>query len=564
MSTALLRRLERWKGRYGGDAGSRKRELLRRLETARLPSAGAVERLHEVLCFLRAYPDDAALHGQVEKMLRGFERRPDLRRHAASLKDTGIAGTEIHYPFFAEMAHWLASRWPGRLAVDWDALEQPERLERVLHLLALYAETPALDELDFAVAEWVERLKGPGETDAAFLVRRCQRLRIEDPVRESFYESLDLPLRLEPAPGTPSRTHAHVPRGPVAYQTQPLRRDRPDLCAQLRLAPWPVAELSAKEGRRLVDLARAAMVTRSRDLDAFSYGDPRDVRIIDFGEGLELAAIGLLPERRLLLESVYGFLTLKNGVPIGYVLNSALFGSAEMAYNVFETYRGAEAAFIYGRLLGAVHQLFGARSFTVYPYQLGHDNEEGLQSGAWWFYQKLGFRPRDRATLRLMRRELARMKRNPRHRSSLATLKILAGENVYLHCEPARDDVIGVLSLANVGLAIVDGLARRFGSEREHGEQILAREAAERLGLASLRDLSASERQAWHRWSPLVAVLPGLDRWSAPERHALARVLIAKGGRRESDYVRAFDAHPRLRAAVRRLAERPPRRARRA
>jgi hypothetical protein len=105
-----------------------------------------------------------------------------------------------------------------------------------------------------------------------------------------------------------------------------------------------------------------------------------------------------------------------------------------------------------------------------------------------------------------------------------------------------------------VGLAIIDGLARRFGSDRERAERVLAGEAAERLGLSSMRDLSPAERLAWRRWAPLVAVLPGLGRWSLGDRKALARVVIAKGGRRESDYVRAFDAHPRLRAAVRRLA----------
>src|SRR5260221_8761885 len=46
---------------------------------------------------------------------------------------------------------------------------------------------------------------------------------------------------------------------------------------------------------------------------------------------------------RSLLESVYGFLTLKNGVPMGYVLTSALYHSAEVAFNVFDTFRGAEA-----------------------------------------------------------------------------------------------------------------------------------------------------------------------------------------------------------------------------
>jgi len=37
-------------------------------------------------------------------------------------------------------------------------------------------------------------------------------------------------------------------------------------------------------------------------------------------------------------------LTLKNGVPIGYVLASGLFGSSEVMYNVFETFRGGESA----------------------------------------------------------------------------------------------------------------------------------------------------------------------------------------------------------------------------
>ena len=34
---------------------------------------------------------------------------------------------------------------------------------------------------------------------------------------------------------------------------------------------------------------------------------------------------------------------LEAGLPIGYVLASSLFGSTEIAYNVFETFRGAEA-----------------------------------------------------------------------------------------------------------------------------------------------------------------------------------------------------------------------------
>jgi hypothetical protein len=61
------------------------------------------------------------------------------------------------------------------------------------------------------------------------------------------------------------------------------------------------------------------------------------MRLVEHEGGLAFAAVGVRPERRLLFEAVYAFLTLQNGVPIGYVLNSALYGSAEIAYNVFWT-----------------------------------------------------------------------------------------------------------------------------------------------------------------------------------------------------------------------------------
>jgi len=318
-----------------------------------------------------------------------------------------------------------------------------------------------------------------------------------------------------------------------------------------------VRSVPPREARALIDLARESMVTRSRDLDVFSWADERDVRLVDCGGGLQFACIGAVPERRLLLESVYGFLTLKNGVPIGYVLSSALYGSSEVAYNVFETYRGAEAAQVYGRVLAMLAHLFGSDAFAIDPYQLGHGNEEALKSGAWWFYQKLGFRPRRREALRIMRRELVRMEADPAHRSSRATLAKLAESPLYLFLGRPRRDVMGLLSLADVGLHIVRFLAARFGSRREEGTRRCSEEAARLLGLRSLRAFTAGERLAWERWSPLILILPGLGRWSVDEKRALVRIVKAKGGPRESEFVPLFDRHRRLREAIRRLATTP-------
>jgi hypothetical protein len=550
-----LRRLERLRTEFGAEPARAKLACLRALERGTLPNAPAVRRLHEALCFAAAYPDDAAVLAQVRRMLAGFARRRDLRRAAAELAETGIAGTELRYPYFADTAAWLARRHPRELGLDWELVDDPleQRVLDRLDLLLAYGESLGLDgdeQEDFSLRQWLAELCPPGEGEGAFLARRFAALEAEPFLREAYYDELGLPLVLAPGRGTPARTTARSDlRGlATSFQQGPLRHARPELRAALAREPR-VRVLTPAEGARTIELAREAMVTRSRDLDVFVYGDPRDVRLLECEDGLAFAAIGFRPERRLPLEAVYGFLTLKNGVPIGYVLNSALFGSAEVAYNVFETFRGGEAGHVYGWVLACVRHLFGVDSFTIYPYQLGHENEEGLASGAWWFYQRLGFRPRERGTLALMRRELARQGKDPSHRSSRATLVHLARHNVYWSMGRARRDVIGELDLGALGMRALRLLTRRFGSEREHGERVLVAESAARFGLRSFRGWTSAERAAWKRWAPFLAQLPGVERWSRAERQRAVAALRAKGGRRESDFVRLFDAHGKLRAA---------------
>ncbi len=549
-----LRQLKKLKNVYGGDAATRKLELLGKL-TRPLRTASEVCRLHEFLCFLHAYPDSGPVLKQVEQMLVRFARRADLRRHRRELADTGIAGTDIHESFFWPTALWLVKRFPDRLFIDWAEFTNKDKLEDLLAILQPYCESLAFDMLSFSPREWLNRLKGDGQTDAAFLIRRFAALRASSFTQEKLFEDLDVPMRLVPGPDTPTRTGAKLPGMPVVFQTGPLSRARPNLRQEIRKPPLRVSSLSPGEGQRTIDAAIAAMITRSRGLDAFEYGDKNDVRLVDCGQGLQFACIGLIPERRLLLEAVYGFLTIKNGVPIGYVLTSSLFNSSEIAYNVFETYRGAEAASIFGRVLAMARHIFGSDAFFVPPYQLGHNNAEGLKSGAWWFYHKLGFRPEDPEVRRLLRSELRLMRKNPRHRSSTATLQKLSSEPVFLYLDQAKQDVLTKIPLDEVGLKISRLLADRFGADREKALRALSREAAHLLGVRTQRKWSAGERLAWERWSPLIVMLPGISRWKPEEKRALAQVVRAKGGRRESDYVRLFNKHQRLRRAILKLAE---------
>lgn len=543
-----LTSLEQAKGSYGKGCAEAKLALLVRLEHRGLGSARAVIRLHEVLCFLRAYPDDARVLVQAERMLGNFHRRPDLRHYRTALADSGIAGTATHYRFFWSTAHWLARRWPERFEFDRGDIEPAERVRAALPLLVTPAESAWLKESRVPAFQALDRLRAQGETDAVFLVRRVEAMPGDSATREAFWDSIDAACVLKPAPGAPSRTHAKYAATPVSFRNKPLRRTRPDLREQIALAPRTVHELSPREGGRILDLARGVMATRSRDLDAFAYGDPRDVRIADDGDGLAFMVNGVAPGRRELIAGTCGYLTLQNGVPVGYGDLILVGRSAAVAFNAFETFRGGEAAWIFARLLATIRHLFGTESFLLEPYQLGHKNAEGIASGAWWFYYKLGFRPQAPEARRIMQVELARMKAVPGHRSERATLRKLAAWHLFFDLDATRP--AGLPPVAEVGARVARDLARRAGSDRERAVKACSREAMDLLGLRSLRGFTAEERFAWMRWGPIVVSLPGVSRWSSAQKRALVHVIRAKGGRRESDYIELFGAHPKLRRSL--------------
>ena len=543
---AALRRLEAARLEFA--CGAEKLRLLRGLERAHLHSARMVLRLHEQLCFMRAYPDDAELLALVEAMLERFAHRADLRRFRSALADTGIAGTAIHYRFFWPTARWLRRRWPEQLAIDWNALDDSSRLANALPLLATPLEATWLRTRLPAARDALEHLSGGPKYPARFLIDRISSLPGNDTTREYFCDALDIPYILHPGPDTPSRSSNHV-HAPVAFVRSPLSRSRPDLPRELRRPPRSVRPASRREGEHLIERAHEALVTRSRDLDAFSYGNARDVWLVDDGDGLQWALVGMVPERRLLLRAAYGFLTLRNGVPIGYGQLDVLCRTIDISFNSFETFRGSEVARVFARLLAAGRAVFGAAAFTLEPYQLGHHNREGIASGAWWFYYKLGFRPRNPEIRTLAETELLRMQGEPGHRSSSEVLKRLASDYLYFETEAVRAPYWP--RLAELGARAAEHLTAVGGSDRERAVRDCVARALRRLGLKKLPS-ERSARLAWERWAPIVALLR-MEGWSRSERLSLARVISAKGAASDRDFLDRFDAHPRLARALREL-----------
>lgn len=394
--------------------GAEKRALLHALERTRLTSAREVLRLHEMVLFLRAYPDDARTLTVARRMLRNFSRRRDLREHRDALENSGIAGTSIRFPFFWPTARWLAHRWPRLLTLD--------PLDR--------AADRAIGKL-LGARSGIQALRGASPTDAVAFLRRVERMAGDDFAHEAFYDAIEPVLELRPGRNTPSRTREWHRPPRIAWQRAPLSHEPPDVAAEIGRPPRRVHSVTPRKARQLVELARTVMATRARDLDAFAYADLRNVRIAEDDDGLRFALIGISSERRKPGIAPYGYLALKNGMPIGYGDLIPKQRHVEVSFNLFPTYRGAQAAKVFARTLAMVRRVFGAHSFGIAPYQIGHANPEAIESGAWWFYVKLGLRPRDPKGRRLARRELARRQANRAYRSDARTLERLARWPLY-------------------------------------------------------------------------------------------------------------------------------------
>jgi hypothetical protein len=224
------------------------------------------------------------------------------------------------------------------------------------------------------------------------------------------------------------------------YHREPLIQRRDVNLAEELAQPSPqLQKLSVTQGERALDLAREASTIRYRELYGFTHGDPKHVYRAELGRGVELFLMGLPAERRLPLRAYHAAMIYKNGVAIGYFEGLSLFERMESGFNLYYTFRDGETAWLYARTLNVMHDFTGVTAFSLDPYQIGYGNEEGIESGAFWFYRKLGFRPVRKDALQRALKEEEKIKTRKGYRTSPATLRKLAASPMILELEKERE-----------------------------------------------------------------------------------------------------------------------------
>jgi hypothetical protein len=558
---ALIAALGTAAARYEPDARRDKLALLARLDRARVPSGAAIRRLHETLCFLLAHPDDARVLARADAALRAFPARvaalsPRERRRLA---DTGIVGSALEYPFGLPMVRWLTARFPDEVDVAWERVDD-EALEEALALLVSRPEGDAFTEGGIGWRTWLDAARaGRPVSRLRVLVELFDGAALPAEARDWVFERIALPITWTPRTFAGSRTGARRAGPRPFFHRRGLRRSGVDAAREARAPLDTVRRAPRAEALRLVDAARLAMAARQRELHCFSYPNPDDVLVADVGRGLRVVLVGLPAEHRQSLEGYYAFLVEKNGVPVSYGGAWGLFGTLEIGFNIFESFRQGESAFILSQVLRVYRHVTGLATFSVDPYQLGLGNPEALRSGAFYFYYRQGFRPHDAQTAALVAREERIRAAAPGHRSSLAVLARLCRRHVYLVLpggDPAPERRVRPALVA----ALVSGLvAREFGGDRRAAAPALAARVARALGLPRRPPWPAAEWRAFQDLAPVAALVPDLSRWPARDRAALVALFRAKGGPTEAAYFRLLRRQHRLRDTLARLtADGPP------
>jgi hypothetical protein len=469
-------------------------------------------------------------------------------RTRTKLANSGVAGTDVTINFGWDIARWLCERLPRRAEIDSfgeDGLPPQEVLAEALAAMEFELAASDAPALEFIAAARA----GDRRTRLAWLVDAGLRLPCSDALRGTLFDAMQPFIVFRPGNSLLSRTFARGLPAPTYYHRDALPR-RIDLPALVDLPLPAPRRLSGPEQERVVDVGRAVLAALGRETDAIALAYGKGVRYYDLARGIAVALYTIRPGRRGPLDSHVGMMLFKNGVPVGYGGGWPFLGTCRIGVNVFAPFRGGESALLFGEVLRVYRQCFGVGRFVAEPSQFGGTNREGLRSGAFWFYYRLGFRPVEPEAARRASDEWSHLAADPEYRTPEARLRRFTDSDIELRLDPTPD-----VETSHLSERVTQWIGARFGGDRGAAERAATGRVARVLDVADRSRWPQEEARAFAALAPLVAQISGLAGWPAADL-AKPRAPDAREGRRRVPVPRPAAAPPPVRGRAARARRR--------
>jgi len=391
---------------------------------------------HDALLLLVAYPPTKKLYQRANDLLNNFylisTRFIDRNSKAEDeLVNSGISGTEVHGAFTFPLLSALRKFSDSCLYLHSFADDAAPAAEVLKYFLpASEFETMGMDVSN----DELTTLLFGDENQLPQLLSCIEASTIRADLRDQLFGNLKLFAGIQLDGSIPDRSTARGVKGNFFVHAEILKKVNPLEVVNRKLPS--AAKLTRAQKEKLILNSMCMLATLNRETDPVTVCDHDSITVFHLERGITVALFSMEAERRMPLESYIGYVLFKNGLPMAYG-GSWIFGNrALFGINIFEPYRGGESSLTILQLLRVYRQHYGVDAFSVEPYQFGKDNPEGIQSGAYWFYYKMGFRSDDKKLNTLAKKEFEKLSKEKSYRSSEAVLLRFTDSRVTWKIEP--------------------------------------------------------------------------------------------------------------------------------
>ncbi|MBA2407595.1 MAG: hypothetical protein H0V65_06340 [Chitinophagales bacterium] len=547
-----MKQLRKVSNRYGGEWILKKKQLLKQAAQSEISSVKYLVEYHDCLLFLLAYPESRELFDLAESELlrvaainrKYFERKNE--RLQMQLAGTGMAFTPVNVAFSFDIAKWLADRYPAYVSImECDA--DNEKIKDIIRILIPKAEIDSFVKQPSTLREFIKDANEYSKfSDLQWFLNSIWDKDLPCEIRDNLYDSLKIYVRWLVNETMPSRTFARSLPRKVFYQEIEINR-HPDAKKLIQRYITDPVKISSKEKKHLLETARGMLCMLQRETDPVTYSDMKAVQFFSMEKGIDLALYPMHFERRLPFDSYIGYMAFKNRLPIAYGGGWIFQQRSKIGVHVFEPYRGGESAFMFCQVLRLYHHHYGINRFVVEPYQIGKNNAEGIKSGAFWFYYRLGFVPVSEKLRMLAAKEFEMILSDKNYRSPFNMMKKLTHSNLELVCDEAGYHSTDVL---HVSESVTKMINNRFEGDRKEAEVTTFRDIQKFLEIDDISSYSKEEKQSLRNFSFLLSTLTNLSEWNGSDKRKMIALIKLKGGGSEWRYIRQFQKHTKLNAAL--------------
>lgn len=547
-AASLIRSLEKLRASCAAaDLRETEKVLSSLLKTKEYPPAEVLP-LHEHLLFIKAFPFNADLAALADKNLRRLElyivkevRRKNMRLKKA-IENTGITGSKVIATFSYDLINCLVSTFPEAVVYDSCAIDAEEFFSLLNTLLPAPLREHFMEGGWNTVDEWLDAFSGKDRyRKLQLLLSFFNEAGLPRSQRDFLFERLQLYIEADLS-RMPSRTNIFLPVDqPFIHADGILKKT--DLSSLIHAPVEENHALTVEERKRIVAAVRWTLFALFRETDPGTYADLHDVRVFDVGRGLQIVLQGMKQERRNPIDAYIGFMAFKNGCPYAYGGAWMLGPMAKIGINIFPAFRGGESALFFAQLMRVYQQVFAPEYFVAEPYQVGRDNPEGIETGAFWFYYRLGYRPVLPLLKKLAAAEYENLKSGKSKKTPSTVLRrLVADELVWV--EPGKEMLLKEkFDTAQLSKALFTYIQKRY-----KGDWLTFRREA-------LRSMQPDVFDAFDN-SLLSEILPtlsdyvfasgGTQGWSKKECEELHRIMLEKSRGVDSEYARLLAQHQRL------------------